>query len=160
MTDLKNGNSGSLKEPSSYTARHAEGSLVQQGCSEHEVYKNVLEAYEMYEKKRDNYRKYGTLFIILSAIGFLALMFGLESKITFLILWVITDYICAALMIRAEYRYHEFAVLLGYKDTDDEEDDDAAENEGEQKSPDTADNSGQEEQNIVTNADRAGKQEE
>lgn len=159
MTDLKNGNSGSLKEPSSYTARHAEGSLVQQGCSEHEVYKNVLEAYEMYEKKRDNYRKYGTLFIILSAIGFLALMFGLESKITFLILWVITDYICAALMIRAEYRYHEFAVLLGYKETDDEEDD-PAENEGEQKSPDTADNSGQEEQNIVTNADRAGKQEE
>ncbi|MCR5480609.1 MAG: hypothetical protein K6F27_12235 [Ruminococcus sp.] len=159
MTDLKSGNSGSLKEPSSYTARQAEGSLVQQGCSEHEVYKNVLEAFEMYGKKRDNYRKYGTLFIILSAIGILALMFGLESKITFLILWVITDYICAALMIRAEYRYHEFAVLLGYKETDDEEDD-TAEIEGEQKSPDTADNSGQEEQNTVTNADRADKQEE
>ncbi len=118
MTDLKKGNKDSIKE---HTAEETHQAQVQQGCSEHEVYKNVLEAYEMYEKKRENYRKYGTLFIIFSAIGFLALMFGLESKITFLILWVITDYICAALMIRAEYRCHEFALLLGYKDTEPED---------------------------------------
>lgn len=123
MDPKKDKSSGTTERPNTLNADGSGAAQVQQGCSEHEVYENVLEAYEMYGKKRENYRKYGTLFIIFSAVGFLALMFSLESKISLLILWVITDYICAALMIRAEYRYHEFALLLGYKDTEFEEED-------------------------------------
>ena len=122
MDPKKDKSSGTTERPNTLNADESPAAQVQQGCSEHEVYENVLEAYEMYGKKRENYRKYGTLFIIFSAVGFLALMFSLESKISLLILWVITDYICAALMIRAEYRYHEFALLLGYKDSELEED--------------------------------------
>ena len=117
----------------------------------------------MYGKKRENYRKYGTLFIIFSAIGFLALMFSLESKISLLILWVITDYICAALMIRAEYRYHEFALLLGYKDTESEEDEAApeqTENEAVQKEPEkTAEDSGKKAKAEPKAADKADAKE-
>ena len=139
MVDPKKGNKESMKkQPNTLNADESGAAKVQQGCSEHEVYKNVLEAYEMYGKKRENYRRYGTLFIIFSAVGFLALMFSLESKISLLILWVMTDYICAALMIRAEYRYHEFALLLGYNDIEADEDEPEKEAPEENKEKDQA----------------------
>lgn len=83
---------------------------------EHLTYLRIEEEYKEAKEKRLKYKRYGALFIILSGIVFLALMFSLENKIAFLILWVITDFYCAALMIRADYKYHKFAEYLGIED--------------------------------------------
>ena len=83
---------------------------------EHKVSQEVIELFKEQKRKRDNYKKYGPLFVIVSGIVFLTLMFSVDSKITFLILWVLSDFYCAALMIRAEYRYHQFAKVLGFID--------------------------------------------
>ena len=86
------------------------------GKNEHFTYLKIKEEYENAKRRRLKYKKYGALFIILSGIIFLTLMFSLESKIEFLILWVISDFYCAALMIRADYKYHKFASYLGIED--------------------------------------------
>ena len=83
---------------------------------ERQTYLRIKEAYEDAKEKRLKYKRFGTLFIVLSGIIFLTLMFSLENKIAFLILWVATDFFCAALMIRADYRYHKFAEYLGVED--------------------------------------------
>lgn len=83
---------------------------------EHLTYIRIKEEYEDAKRKRLKYKRFGAMFIIISGIVFLALMFSLESKISFLILWVITDFLCAALMIRADYKYHKFAGFLGIDD--------------------------------------------
>lgn len=89
---------------------------------EHQVFINVLQAYDEAKSKRDKYKKYGPLFVIISGIVFLALIFTLPRKIEFLILWVITDLICVALMIRAEYVFNQFKEILGIIKKEDEED--------------------------------------
>lgn len=92
---------------------------------EHGVSQKMIEIFKETKKKRDNYKKYGPLFIIVSGILFLTLMFSLDSKIFFLILWVISVVYCVALMIRAEYRYCEWAKILGLikeKETEEESD--------------------------------------
>lgn len=83
---------------------------------EHLTYLRIKEEYEDAKEKRLKYKRYGALFIIISGIVFLTLMFSLENKIAFLILWVVTDFYCAALMIRADYKYHKFAEYLGVDD--------------------------------------------
>ena len=83
---------------------------------EHLTYLKIKADYEDAKRKRLMYKKYGALFIILSGIVFLTLMFSLDNKISFLLLWVITDFWCAALMIRADYRYHKFTEYLGIED--------------------------------------------
>lgn len=83
---------------------------------EHYTYLKIQEEYEESKRKRLAYKRYGALFIILSGVLFLTLMFSLDRKIEFLSLWVITDFFCAALMIRADYRYHRFAQYLGVED--------------------------------------------
>lgn len=83
---------------------------------EHLTYLKIQKEFEDAKEKRLKYKRYGALFIIISGIVFLALMFSLENKIAFLILWVITDFYCAALMIRADYKYHKFAEYLGVED--------------------------------------------
>lgn len=93
---------------------------------EHITYSRIKKEYEEAKEKRLKYKRFGAMFIIISGIIFLTLMFSLENKITFLILWVITDFYCAALMIRADYKYHKFAYYLGVDDeytnhTEDEE---------------------------------------
>lgn len=88
---------------------------------EHQVSQDVIKIFEEQKKKRDNYKKFGPLFILISGVVFLTLMFSLESKITFLFLWVASVLYCAALMIRAEYRYYKIAKLLGFKKDEDEE---------------------------------------
>lgn len=90
------------------------------GAGEHQVYLNVLSGYEEAKKKRNSYKTYGPLVVIITGILFLTLMFTLENKITFLILWVVTDLYTVALMIRAEYRYHQFQEMLGLTGTKDE----------------------------------------
>lgn len=83
---------------------------------EHLTYLKIKNDYEEAKRKRLSYKKYGTIFIIISGILFLTLMFSLDNKIAFLILWVITDFWCAALMIRADYKYHKYAEYLGVED--------------------------------------------
>ena len=88
---------------------------------EHKVSQEVIEIFKEAKKKRDNYKKFGPLFILISGVVFLTLMFSVDSKITFLFLWVASVLYCAALMIRAEYRYHQYAKILGFiKDEEDE----------------------------------------
>ena len=91
-------------------------------ADEHQVFINVLQAYDEAKSKRDKYKKYGPLFVIISGIVFLALIFTLSRKIEFLILWVITDLICVAIMIRAEYVFNQFKEILGIIKKEDEED--------------------------------------
>jgi putative membrane protein len=83
---------------------------------EHLTYLKIKADYEEAKRKRLRYKKYGTLFIIISGIIFLTLMFSLDNKISFLILWVITDFWCAALMIHADYKYHKYTEYLGIED--------------------------------------------
>ena len=80
------------------------------------VFKNVARAYEEAKRKREKYKKIGPIFVLVSGIIFLTLIFTLENKITFLIFWVITILYTVALMIRTEYKYHQFRKYLGLID--------------------------------------------
>ena len=102
---------------------------ISQDEIEHLTYLRIQEEYESSKRRRLVYRKYGLLFIILSGIIFLSLMFGLESKIQFLVLWVASCFYCCALMIRADYRYHTFAGYLGLIKKEEEMEDDIEETE-------------------------------
>lgn len=124
MTAEKNKKATAAEEPSGFTEAA--------GADEHRVYLNVLEAYKEAEKKRNSYKKYGPLAVMLSAVMFLLLIIGLDSKIDFLIMWVATILFCVALMIRAEYKYYKFRVMLGLSEDEenageDEEDGDSEE---------------------------------
>lgn len=90
---------------------------------EHSVFLNVKAAYEEAKRKREKYKKIGPVFVLVSGIAFLTLIFTLDNKITFLIFWVITILYTVALMIRAEYKYHQFKGYLGLQkeETDGEE---------------------------------------
>ena len=90
--------------------------LSENESKEHLTYLKIQEEYEDAKEKRLKYKRFGALFIIISGIVFLTLMFSLENKIAFLILWVISDIYCAVLMIRADYKYHKFAEYLGIDD--------------------------------------------
>ena len=83
---------------------------------EHLTYEKIKKEYEDAKRKRLKYKRAGALYILISGIVFLTLMFSLESKIGFLLLWVITDFVCAAVMIHADYRYHVYADYLGIED--------------------------------------------
>ena len=100
------------------------------------VFKNIAKAYEEAKRKREKYKKIGPIFVLVSGIIFLALIFTLENKITFLIFWVITILYTVALMIRTEYKYHQFRKYLGLNDeeTGEEEstEDEAAESQPEE----------------------------
>ncbi len=87
-----------------------------ENIDEHKVSQNMIEEFKELERTRDKYKKYGPLFILISGVVFLTLMFSLDQKILFLILWVISVLYCAALMIRSEYRCHKCAILLGLKE--------------------------------------------
>ena len=95
-----------------------------------QVFQKVAQAYEEVKQKREKYKKIGPLFVFVSGVAFLTLIFTLENKITFLILWVVTILYTVALMIRAEYKYHQFRYYLGLtgkeSDNEDEEPSDSA----------------------------------
>lgn len=114
--------SASSEEQTEETVFAGEDSLpLTQSELEHKVYLSVCEKYDEYRLKRIRYRKYGVLFIILSALVFLALMFSLESKVTFLVLWIVTIIFCVVLMIRADYLYYMYSAMLGKNDENDDE---------------------------------------
>lgn len=100
-------------------------------ADEHQVFQNVLTAYEEAKTKREKYKKYGPIVILITGIVFLVLMFTLDTKIEFLILWVITAFYTAAVMIRAEYKYHKFRVILGLDKPDEEPEEEDEEEEEE-----------------------------
>ena len=83
---------------------------------EHLTYLSVYMLYNESKEKRLKYKKFGALFIIISGLVFLALMFSLESKIEFLCLWIITIIYCVTLMIRADYKYDLYKDMLGICD--------------------------------------------
>ena len=89
---------------------------------EHKVSQNVIELFQELKLRRDRYKKFGPLFILISGVVFLTLMFILERKILFLIIWVISVIYCAALMIRSEYRYHKCSKILGLIEDEELED--------------------------------------
>ncbi|MBR2177057.1 MAG: hypothetical protein IJ861_08955 [Clostridia bacterium] len=103
---------------------------LSQSEREHLTYLRILEQYNEAKIKRTNYRRYGSAFIIISALVFLTLIFSLETKIEFLCLWIVVILYCVAVMIRADYKYHTFKEYLGIADEfdyygmdeDDEED--------------------------------------
>ena len=103
---------------------------------EHQVFLRVNEAYEEAKRKREKYKKIAPIFVILSGIAYLALIFGLDSKIQFLILWVVTDLYTIALMVRVEYKFHKYMELLGQTDigeaADDTEEEMEKETEGDE----------------------------
>lgn len=115
-----------IEKPELPAQETAEIIPAEAGVDEHQVYLNVTKEFEAAKKKRNSYKTYGPLVVIISGILFLTLMFTLEHKIIFLILWVVTDFYTVALMIRAEYRYHQFAQMLGLIEAKEE---DAAEEE-------------------------------
>ena len=98
------------------------------------VFQNVARAYEEAKHKREKYKKIGPVFVLVSGIIFLTLIFTLENKITFLIFWVITILYTVALMIRTEYKYHLFRRYLGLKEEETAEEV-SAETETEESQP-------------------------
>ena len=67
--------------------------------------------------------------MLISGVLFLALMFTLDDKIIFLILWVATVLYTVALMIRAEYKFQQFKYYLGLSDKPFEDDDEIFESD-------------------------------
>lgn len=102
------------------------------------VFKNIARAYEEAKRKREKYKKIGPIFVLVSGIIFLALIFTLENKITFLIFWVITILYTVALMIRTEYKYHLFRRYLGLTDEETDEEENAQTQTAESQSNESA----------------------
>lgn len=84
---------------------------------EHRTFLIVSKKLMEYERKRLNYRKYGTIFIICSALVFLALMFSQDLKVLFLILWIVTVVFCVALMLRADYMYDMYYHMIHFEES-------------------------------------------
>lgn len=97
-------------------------SRLSQSEIEHRTFLMVSEKLMEYERKRLSYRKYGTIFIICSALVFLALIFSLEFKVLFLILWIVTILFCVALMLRADYMYDMYYRMLHFEESPPSED--------------------------------------
>lgn len=109
------------------------------------MFLKVAKAYEEAKQSRKKFKKIGPAFVFISAVVFLALMFTLDYKISFLILWVATDLFTAALMIRAEYRYSRFRDYLGLKDEESETEEEI----GEEAETDLKDDNTGEEQDAL-----------
>lgn len=99
---------------------------------EHRAYLRLCEKFEEYKVKRLQYRTAGTVFVIVSALVYLTLMFSLPHKIFFLILWIITILFCVALMLRADYLYNMYREMLGLPE---EEEPDELETTAQPKKP-------------------------
>ena len=106
------------KEPSQLTDRDRS---VQE--REHRAYLRLYEKYMEYKDKRYKYRTAGAVFVIVSALVYLTLMFVLPDKVLFLILWIITILWCVALMLRSDYQYNMYREMLELPETDSEEED-------------------------------------
>lgn len=114
VTDAFTESDHPLDKPDNFAkATVSENNAEPVSIDEHQVYLNVTAEYKNVKTKRENYKKYGPIIVIVTGIVFLTLMFSLENKIQFLILWVATDLFIVALMIYAEYKYEQFRRMLG-----------------------------------------------
>ncbi len=86
---------------------------------EHLTFLMVTQKYNELKNKRLSARRYGSLFIIISGIVFLTLMFSLESKIQCLCLWIATILYCVSVMLKSDYNYQVFKEILGAEDEND-----------------------------------------
>lgn len=102
-----------------FDSKNADIPPLSQSEKEHLTYLMVTEHYNEAKIKRINARRYGSLFIIISGIVFLTLMFSLEAKIEFLCLWIVTILYCVSIMLRSDYRYQDFKEILGVADEND-----------------------------------------
>ncbi len=91
---------------------------------EHLTYLRILSEYHEAKEKRIRYKRIGSVFIIVSALVFVALIFGLDSKIQFMCLWIIVIIYCVIVMVRADYRYNFYKEILEIRDEIDEEEED------------------------------------
>ncbi|MGN0471181.1 MAG: hypothetical protein ACI4GV_09745 [Acutalibacteraceae bacterium] len=106
---------------------------------EHNTYIRLKDEYTEMKEMRKKVNKTGIIFIGISSIVFLALMFSLESKLFFLVLWIIIIICTVAYLIHNEYKIYKLRIYLGYEnenenDEDDEEDDDDDKNDDKDES--------------------------
>lgn len=88
---------------------------------EHNTYLRVKYEYMEMKEKREKVNKIGIIFIAVSAIIFLTLMFSLESKLFFLVLWIITIIFVISYLIHNEYKIYRLRIYLGYEDENESE---------------------------------------
>ena len=77
------------------------------------VYRLILAEYQAYTQRRPTYIKAGLASILIIPMIFLVLMFSLESKIIFLVLWIISLIAIAAFLIYEEFKNYRYRNLLG-----------------------------------------------
>lgn len=87
---------------------------------ERRTFSKLQEQYEEFSRKRPIYIKYGLLSIFIIPIVFLVLMFSLESKLIFLVLWIVSIIACAVFLIVVEYKDYWYRQLLGLNDKESE----------------------------------------
>lgn len=89
---------------------------------EHNVCLRVMYEYKLEYAKREKCLKAGILFILISGAVFLALMFSLDSKAFFLIMWIIFILGSITVITRIDYRCWKLERILGIKHTEKEDD--------------------------------------
>lgn len=80
--------------------------------NEQSVYLKLLKSYANFRKSYTNLIKGGFLAILILPIIFLLLMFSLDTKILFLILWIISIIVCATFIIVIEYTDYHYKKML------------------------------------------------
>ncbi len=79
---------------------------------EKSVYIKLLNSYKNFRESYPKLIKSGFLAIIIIPIIFLLLMFSLDTKIVFLILWIVSIIICAIFIIIIEYTDYHYREIL------------------------------------------------
>lgn len=79
---------------------------------EQSVYIKLLKSYANFRKSYNNLIKGGFLAIVIIPIVFLLLMFSLDAKIVFLVLWIVSIIVCAVFIIVIEYTDYHYKKML------------------------------------------------
>lgn len=79
---------------------------------EQSVYIKLLKSYASFRKSYNNLIKGGFLAIVIIPIVFLLLMFSLDAKIVFLVLWIVSIIVCAVFIIVIEYTDYHYKKML------------------------------------------------
>ncbi len=80
--------------------------------NEQSVYIKLLKSYASFRKSYNNLIKGGFLAIVIIPIVFLLLMFSLDAKIVFLVLWIVSIIVCAVFIIVIEYTDYHYKKML------------------------------------------------
>lgn len=101
-------------------ASNMDTGTVRETPQEHRTFTKLQEQFEEFSRKRPIYIKYGLLSIFVIPIVFLVLMFSLESKLIFLVLWIVSIIACAVFLIVVEYKDYWYRQLLGLNEEESE----------------------------------------